>query len=133
MTIAEVSRKYDISADTLRYYERIGLIPPVPRTRGGLRDYGEESCGWIELMKCMRAAGVQIEALIEYVDLFQQGDATLDARKALLVEQRDPLVSRMAEMQASLDLLNQKIDRYEQGMMTAEQQLRRLHAEREGA
>lgn len=133
MTIAEVSRKYDISADTLRYYERIGLIPPVPRTRGGLRDYGEESCGWIHLMKCMRAAGVQIEALIEYVDLFQQGDATLDARKALLVEQRDQLVSRMAEMQASLDLLNQKIDRYEQGMMTAEQQLRRLHAEREGA
>ena len=133
MTIAEVSRKYDISADTLRYYERIGLIPPVPRTRGGLRDYGEESCGWIQLIKCMRAAGVQIEALIEYVDLFQQGDATLDARKALLVEQRDQLVSRMAEMQASLDLLNQKIDRYEQGMMTAEQQLRRLHAEREGA
>ena len=133
MTIAEVSRKYDISADTLRYYERIGLIPPVPRTRGGLRDYGEESCGWIQLMKCMRAAGVQIEALIEYVDLFQQGDATLDARKALLVEQRDQLVSRMAEMQASLDLLNQKIDRYEQGMMTAEQQLRRLHAQREGA
>lgn len=133
MTIAEVSRKYDISADTLRYYERIGLIPPVPRTRGGLRDYGEESCGWIQLMKCMRAAGVQIEALIEYVDLFQQGDATLDARKALLVEQRDQLVSRMAEMQASLDLLNQKIERYEQGMMTAEQQLRRLHAEREGA
>ena len=133
MTIAELSRKYDISADTLRYYERIGLIPPVPRTRGGLRDYGEESCGWIQLMKCMRAAGVQIEALIEYVDLFQQGDATLDARKALLVEQRDQLVSRMAEMQASLDLLNQKIDRYEQGMMTAEQQLRRLHAEREGA
>ena len=122
MTIAEVSRKYDISADTLRYYERIGLIPPVPRTRGGLRDYGEESCGWIQLMKCMRAAGVQIEALIEYVDLFQQGDATLDQ-----------LVSRMAEMQASLDLLNQKIDRYEQGMMTAEQQLRRLHAERQGA
>ena len=133
MVMAEVSRKYDISADTLRYYERIGLIPPVPRTRGGLRDYGEESCGWIQLMKCMRAAGVQIEALIEYVDLFQQGDATLDARKALLVEQRDQLVSRMAEMQASLDLLNQKIDRYEQGMMTAEQQLRRLHAEREGA
>lgn len=133
MTIAEVSRKYDISADTLRYYERIGLIPPVPRTRGGLRDYGEESCGWIQLMKCMRAAGVQIEALIEYVDLFQQGDATLDARKALLVEQRDQLVSRMAEMQASLDLLNQKIARYEQGMMTAEQQLRRLHAERGGA
>ena len=133
MTIAEVSRAYGISADTLRYYERIGLIPPVPRTKGGVRDYGEESCGWIELMKCMRAAGVQIEALIEYVKLFRQGDSTMADRKAILVEQRDQLLSRMAEMQASLDLLNQKIDRYEQGMMTAEQQLRRLHAEREGA
>ena len=66
MTIAEVSRKYDITADTLRYYERIGLIPNVPRTKSGIRDYDEESCRWIELMKCMRKAGVQIEALIEY-------------------------------------------------------------------
>ena len=108
MTIAEVSRAYGISADTLRYYERIGLIPPVPRTKGGVRNYGEESCGWIQLMKCMRAAGVQIEALIEYVDLFRQGDATIGARKALLMEQRDQLVARMEGMQASLDLLNQK-------------------------
>ena len=133
MTITQVSQKYGLSQDTLRYYERIGIIPPVPRNKSGIRDYDEVSCNWIELMKCMRSSGVQIEALIEYVSLFQQGDATLDARKALLVEQRDQLVSRMAEMQASLDLLNQKIDRYEQGMMTAEQQLRRLHAEREGA
>ena len=133
MTITQVSQKYGLSQDTLRYYERIGIIPPVPRNKSGIRDYDEVSCSWIELMKCMRSSGVQIEALIEYVSLFQQGDATLDARKALLVEQRDQLVSRMAEMQASLDLLNQKIDRYEQGMMTAEQQLRRLHAEREGA
>lgn len=99
MTIAEVSRKYDITPDTLRYYERIGLIPPVPRTRGGIRDYDEESCRWIELMKCMRRAGVQIEALIEYVELFRQGDATLDARKNLLIEQRNHLIARMKDMQ----------------------------------
>ena len=133
MTITQVSQKYGLSQDTLRYYERIGIIPPVPRNKSGIRDYAEVSCSWIELMKCMSSSGTQIEALTEYVSLFQQGDATLDARKALLVEQRDQLVSRMAEMPASLDLLNQKIDRYEQGMMTAEQQLRRLHAEREGA
>jgi DNA-binding transcriptional MerR regulator len=131
MTIAEVSKKFDISADTLRYYERIGLIPPVPRTKGGLRDYDEESCGWIELMKCMRAAGVQIEALIEYVDLFQQGDDTLDARKTLLIEQREQLLARMADMQRSLDRLNMKIERYEQGLMTKEQQLRRIHEEKQ--
>ena len=124
MTIAEVSKKYDISADTLRYYERIGLIPPVPRTKSGIRDYDEVSCGWIELMKCMRAAGVQIEALIEYVALFQQGDATVDARKAILIEQRDQLIERMEDMQRSLDRLNYKIERYEQGLMVKENQLR---------
>ena len=131
MTIAEVSRKYEISADTLRYYERIGLIPPVPRTKSGLRDYDEESCGWVELMKCMRAAGVQIEALIEYVALFQQGDDTIDARKALLIEQRVQLLARMEDMQKSLDRLNMKIERYEQGLMTKEQQLRRFHEEKQ--
>ena len=129
MTIAEVSRQYDISADTLRYYERIGLIPPVPRNKGGIRDYDQESCGGIELMKCMRSAGVQIEALIEYVALFQQGDETIGARKALLIEQRDQLVERMAEMQRSLDRLNDKIERYDQGLMTKEHLLRHLQSQ----
>ena len=131
MTIAEVSRKYDITPDTLRYYERIGLIPPVPRTKSGIRDYDEESCGWIELMKCMRRAGVQIEALIEYVELFRQGDATLDARKNLLIEQRNNLISRMEDMQASLNRLNEKIEGYEQGMRAAEKGLARLRKEKE--
>lgn len=126
MTIAEVSKQYELSADTLRYYERIGLIPPVPRNKSGIRDYNEESCRWIELMKCMRRAGVQIEALIEYVALFQQGDATIDARKAVLIEQRKHLMERMEDMQASLDRLNLKIEHYEQGLMTTEKQLQKL-------
>ena len=112
MTIAEVSQKYDISADTLRYYERIGLIPPVPRNKSGIRNYDTESCRWIELMKCMRRAGVQIEALIEYVALFQQGDSTIGARKALLIEQRDQLEERIATMQQTLKRLNHKIENY---------------------
>lgn len=124
MTITEVSKKYGLSPDTLRYYERIGLIPPVPRNKSGIRDYDEDSCRWIELMKCMRAAGVQIEALIEYVALFRQGDETIDARKAILIEQREQLVERMEEMQHSLDRLDEKIDRYEQELMSAEQLLR---------
>ena len=112
MTIAEVSRQYDISADTLRYYERIGLIPPVPRTKSGIRDYDPTSCSWIEFIKCMRAAGLQIEALIEYVALFQQGDSTIGARKALLIEQRDQLEERVAAMQQTLERLNHKIENY---------------------
>ena len=133
MTIAQVSKQYDISADTLRYYERIGLIPPVPRNKSGIRDYDEESCRWIELMKCMRKAGVQIEALIEYVALFQQGDATVDARKAIPIEQRAQLIERMEEMQASLDRLNDKIERYEQGLMLVEQDLQRRRQEHTSA
>ena len=129
MTIAEVSKKYELSADTLRYYERIGLVPPVPRNKSGIRDYDTESCQWVELMKCMRSAGVQIEALIEYVALFQQGDETIGARKALLIEQRDQLVERMAEMQRSLDRLNDKIKRYDQGLMTKEHLLRHLQSQ----
>ncbi|MCQ4727271.1 MerR family transcriptional regulator [Anaerotignum faecicola] len=120
MTIAEVSRKFDLSADTLRYYERIGLIPPVPRNKSGIRDYDEISCGWIQLMKCMRKAGVQIEALIEYVSLFRKGDETAEARRDLLIEQRDQLVSRIEEMQSSLELLNSTIKKYEQGLMQLE-------------
>lgn len=123
MTIAEVSKKFDITADTLRYYERIGLIPPVPRTKSGIRDYDDVSCGWIELMKCMRSAGVQIEALIEYVALFQQGPDTAPARKAILVEQREQLLQRMEAMQRSLDRLNQKIANYETQLLPREQEL----------
>ena len=113
MTITEVSKKYDISQDTLRYYERIGLIPAVKRTKGGMRDYTEESCGWIELAKCMRSAGIPIEALIEYCALTQQGDQTITARKELLVEERAKLLEKMEDMKKTLDKLNYKIDIYE--------------------
>ena len=120
MTIAEVSRKYGLSADTLRYYERIGLLPPVPRSKSGIRDYDETSCGWIELMKCMRGAGVRIDALIQYVALYRQGDATLEARKELLIQQREELTARLEDMARSLERLNFKIDRYEKGLMAQE-------------
>ena len=129
MTIAEASKKYDISADTLRYYERIGLIPPVPRTKSGIRDYDEASCGWIQLMKCMRKAGVQIEALIEYVALYQQGEETARARKAILEEQREQLRIRLEEMQESLHLLDKKIQQYEETVCAAEENLRKIEKE----
>ena len=99
MTIAETSKKYGLTADTLRYYERIGLIPPVPRTKGGVRDFDEASCRWIELVKCMRSAGVQIEALIEYGALCRQGEGTEERRKDILVEPRALRRGRMGKKQ----------------------------------
>ena len=92
MTIKEVSEKYGISQDTLRYYERVGMIPPVTRTAGGIRDYKEKDLAWVELAKCMRSAGLPVEAMIEYVRLTQEGDATIPARLQLLKEQRESLL-----------------------------------------
>ena len=125
MTIAQVSQKYGISADTLRYYERIGLLPPVGRTKSGIRDYTEEDCNWVNFIKCMRSAGLPVETLIEYVGLFGQGDETIPARNELLMEQRRQLAARIGEMQAVLDRLDKKIEGYESHLLKAERSLKR--------
>lgn len=125
MTITEVSEKFDIPQDTLRYYERIGLLPRVNRNKSGNRDFTEEDCNWVEFIKCMRSAGLPIEVLIEYVGLFQQGDETVETRKELLIEQRKQLGARMEDMKKTLERLDHKIARYEQGLAKKEQGLRR--------
>lgn len=113
MTIAEVAKEYNISADTLRYYERIGLLPAVNRTQGGIRDYNEADCRWVEFIKCMRSAGLSVEALTEYVMLAQKGESTFEQRRQILIEQRDHLLQRIQELQESLDRLNFKISNYD--------------------
>lgn len=113
MTIKEVSEKFDISQDTLRYYERVGMIPPVTRTANGIRDYQEKDLGWVELAKCMRSAGLPVETMIEYVKLTQEGDSTIPARLQLLTEQRETLLEQKAKIDATLERLNYKIGRYE--------------------
>jgi DNA-binding transcriptional MerR regulator len=112
MTIAEVSEKYSMPEDTLRYYERIGLLPPVHRKKGGIRDYQEEDCTWIEFVHCMRNAGLSIEVLIEYLKLMQQGESTISTRKDLLIEQRRLLKQKIDMMQKTLERLDFKIENY---------------------
>lgn len=123
ITIGEASKKFEISTDTLRYYERIGLIPPVPRNKSGLRDYNEDSCNWINFIKCMRSAGMPIEALIEYVQLFQMGDSTIEARKSLLVEQLKNLEVKRDNIQHTIDRLNIKIQHYDDIILRCENSL----------
>jgi len=125
MKIAEVSDRYGISADTLRYYERIGLISPVNRNEGGIRDYRELDLRRVEFIKCMRSAGLPIDVLIEYVALVEQGDQTIQARKDILIEQREQLAGRMKEMQKTLDLLNYKIEVYENAVLKKEKEMAR--------
>ena len=123
MKIAEVSEQYGLSADTLRYYERVGLIPPVNRSESGIRDYNELDLRRVDFIKCMRSAGLPVEVLIEYIALVQKGDKTIEARKEILVEQRELLVSRMKEMQKTLDILDSKIEVYENAVLKKEKQM----------
>ena len=123
MTISEVAKEYAITADTLRYYERIGLLPAIHRSGSGIRDYSEADCKTVSFVKCMRSAGVQIEALTEYMTLLRRGEDTWEARKQILVEQRDQLNRKVEEMQRTLEILNKKIDGYEGKMRRIEQEM----------
>lgn len=124
MTIAEVSEKYGISPDTLRYYEKEGLLPPVKRTAGGIRDYGESDCGWGEFIKCMRSAGLPVEVLAEYVNLFMQGDHTAERRKGILIEQRGKIREKIEELKTVEKRLDYKISNYDKIISRCEAALR---------
>lgn len=120
MKIAEVSEKFAITLDTLRYYERVGLILPVNRNKSDIRDYSEIDIRRVDFIMCMRNAGLSIEVLIEFVGLVQQGDRTINARKEILKEQRELLAVRMKEMQITLDLLDHKHEVYESALLKKE-------------
>lgn len=114
MTIAEVSNKYNLTPDTLRYYEKIGLISDVPRTKNGIRNYDEKTCQRIEFIKCMRNAGVEIEILREYIKLLEMGKGTVKERRELLEKQRHKLVEKSKNINETINRLNYKIELYDE-------------------
>ena len=118
MTITEVSKKYGISQDTLRYYERVGMIPPVSRTSGGVRNYQDEDLRWVELALCMRSAGLPVEVISEYVRLTRLGANTIPDRLTLLQRQREVLLEQRRQIDAAIDRLNYKIIVYENALET---------------
>lgn len=118
MHIAEVCKQFDISADTLRYYERVGIIPPVGRSAAGVREYTSDDLDWVHNACCMRQAGVSVETIIEYVRLFQEGDTTLVARRDLLSEAKSDIEARIACLQEELKRLNHKVACYNRAVET---------------
>ncbi|MEZ3464033.1 MAG: MerR family transcriptional regulator [Lachnospiraceae bacterium] len=120
MTIKEVCERYHISPDTLRYYEKMGAIPAVHRTKGGVRDYTEQDIGCVENALCMRNAGVPVEMVATYVKLCGQGDETFLARRDLLREVRGGIVRQIEKCQRELERLEYKIGRYELAIETGE-------------
>ena len=124
MTISEVSKKCNISPDTLRYYEKAGLLADVSRTPGGIRDYTEQDCAQIEFVKCMRSAGLSIEVLKQYFELFARGKRTLKTRRDLLAAEREKLQVRLAELQDTLKRLDYKISVYDKAIKSKTKELK---------
>lgn len=123
MHIKQVSELTGVSADTIRYYERIGLIPPVTRNKAGIRDFTEREVEILEFVRYFRKAGLSVEALIDYISLLQSGEDNAEARLAILVEQRSVLENRIYELNQALERLNYKIDNYTNKVIPREKNL----------
>ena len=121
MKIAEVSQKFNLTTDTLRYYEKVGLIEPVKRSKSGVRDYTEKDLERIVFVKCMRQAGLSIESIQTYIELYKLGDSTLKNRLDILLNERDKIEATIFNLQGTLDYLNHKIDRYTENIKKVNQ------------
>jgi MerR family transcriptional regulator, aldehyde-responsive regulator len=111
-TIRRVSAETGLSADTLRYYERIGILPDIARSDSGHRRFSDGDIGWIKLVQCLRATGMPIEQLHEYAVLMQQGDATAQDRRRILEDHRRRIKDEMRALKQALELVEQKIAGY---------------------
>ena len=109
-TIQEVSKKTGLSAHTLRYYEKEGLITGVERTPGGFRQYTDEDLEELGLICCLKNTGMSLQEIAQFVELTHQGEYTLKQRVELLREHRENMVKRMEEMQRYLDKVTWKVN-----------------------
>lgn len=114
MTIKEASEITGISIDNLRYYERIGLMPEVPRTASGIREYDEASISWIEFAMHFKRGGMPLESIREYIQLALTGEETKPARKIILLETKEQLEKKFKEIKESLEVINYKLEIYDQ-------------------
>ncbi|KXT85241.1 transcriptional regulator, MerR family [Streptococcus sp. DD11] len=123
MNIKKVSERTGISADTIRYYERIGLIPPVTRNAAGIRDFSQHEIEVLEFVRLFKTAGMSVESLIDYIKLLDKGDESIPARLSILQDEKDKLEGRLATLQAALNRLNYKIENYENKVVPREREL----------
>lgn len=112
MNIKKVSERFGVPAPTLRYWEQLGLIPPVPRNDSGYRDYGEKEIKWVLFTLAMRRAGMSLASLQQLVDTYRHHHDDFATQKALLQQQYDKLKARRDELNKTLSYLGYKIDHF---------------------
>lgn len=125
MNIKEASKLTDTTADTIRYYEKTGLIPAIKRTSGGIREFDEQDLRSIRFAITMRKAGLPVDTLKQYVQLLQEGDDAITERKAILAEQVELIRQNIEELTETLNYLEYKVEHYEDHLHPYEERLRK--------
>ena len=113
-TIQRAAAETGLSADTLRYYERIGILPGIGRSESGHRRFTDDDMGWIKLVQCLRATGMPLEDLHRYAELVQEGEHTAAERLSLLEAHKCRIETELSELMVALDLVDMKIAGYAQ-------------------
>lgn len=110
MTIKDVAKLTGLSNDTLRYYEKIGLIPKIPRDKNGIRIYDEHIINWIQFILKFKEAGASLEIIIKYIELLNSKENTKTAREKILFEIKDDLNKKINNLKICLELIEFKIE-----------------------
>lgn len=111
-TIKEVTKKYNLSASTLRYYEKEGLLPKIKKNQSNQRIYNDDDLQWLDIIMCMRKTGMTIAYIRDYIKLCQESDSTLEKRYEIFLKQREILLSHQQELEKNINTVNYKINLY---------------------
>ena len=112
-TVGEIAKKLNVTASTLRYYDKEGLLPFVERSGGGMRMFKENDLSWLQIIECLKKTGMPIKDIKHFMDCCMEGDSKIDERLSIIKSQRDAVINKMKEMQEMLDMLNYKCWYYE--------------------
>lgn len=111
-TIGQVAKKMGITAHTLRYYEKEGLLPFVQKSSSGLRIFSDSDIGWLVMIECLKGTGMTLKGIKQYIDWYVEGDSTLDKRLQMFKEQKAKLEEQMAQLKKHMEKIEFKIAFY---------------------
>lgn len=112
-TVGEMAKLLGVAASTLRYYDKEGLLPFVERSSGGIRMFRESDIEWLQVIGCMKKAGMSIKDIRQYIEMALQGDDTIDLRLAMFQRQQEVLKQQMAELRHTMEMVDYKCWYYE--------------------
>ena len=129
-TVGEMARFLNVSASTLRYYDKEGLLPFVERSNSGIRMFSDKDYEWLKIIECLKKSGLSIKEIRSYIDMTKRGDDSLEERLQLFEERKKDVERQMNELQETLDLLKYKCWYYETAIQDqSEERVRSLSVE----